>query len=361
MNESREFDVFTDANYNSAACAVGPGIHLQTSANMKLPLHVLIVEDSEDDTIVLIRELRHAQFDPFFEQVSSPAAMEAALRKQSWDLIISDHSLPGFSSFDALEMTKTLQPGIPFIVVSGVIGEEIAVTAMKAGASDYVMKNNLARLAPSIERELREAKNRRAAHEARAYLAAIVQSSEDAIIGKTLDGVILTWNAGAEAMYGYTAAEVKGRSSSVLVPPNRPDELPEFYDKIRRGERIAKYETVRIQKNGTRLDVSLALSPIKDADGKIIGVSAIERDITARKREEEVRVKLIQELSDALANIKTLKGLLPICSACKKIRDDHGYWKKVESYISEHTGAEFTHGICPDCLRELYPGYAVKE
>jgi hypothetical protein len=89
----------------------------------------------------------------------------------------------------------------------------------------------------------------------------------------------------------------------------------------------------------------------------VTGISAIERDITARKREEQERVKLIGELTEALGNIKTLKGLLPICASCKKIRDDHGYWQKVESYISDHTQAEFTHGICPDCLRRLYPEY----
>lgn len=327
---------------------------------MKAPLRVLIVEDSEDDALFLIRELRRSHFDPFFELVASGPAMEAALRKQPWDMVLSDHSLPGFSSLEALELVKEIRPGVPFIVVSGVIGEENAVALMKAGASDFVMKGNVARLAPSIERELREAEFRRSAEEVRAYLAAIVESSDDAIIGKSLNGTILTWNAAAEAMYGYTADEVKGCSISILSPPYRPDELPEFYEKIKQGQRIERYETVRIRKDGKRLDVSLTLSPIKNSSGKVVGISAIERDITARKHEEEVRVKLIEELTEALANLKTLKGLLPICSSCKKIRDDRGYWQKVESYISAHTGAEFTHGICPECMRTLYPEYTVK-
>lgn len=327
---------------------------------MRAPLRVLIVEDSEDDALCLIRELRRAQFDPFFELVAARSTMDAALRKQPWDLVLSDHALPGFSSLEALSLVKEIQPGIPFIVVSGVIGEENAVALMKAGASDFVMKGNVARLAPSIERELREAENRRNAEEVRAYLAAIVESSDDAIIGKSLKGTILTWNAAAEAMYGYTAEEVKGCSISILSPPYRPDELPDFYEKIKQGERIERFETIRIRKDGKRLDVSMTLSPIKDSRGSVIGISAIERDITERKHEEELRVKLIEELTEALANLKTLKGLLPICSSCKKIRDDRGYWQKVESYISAHTGAEFTHGICPECMRQLYPEYTIK-
>ncbi len=160
-------------------------------------------------------------------------------------------------------------------------------------------------------------------------------------------------------MYGYSAAEVKGRSVSILVPPYRPEELPRIYEKIKRGERIQGYETVRIRKDGKSIEVSLSLSPIKNAVGAVIGISSIERDITARRGEEAERLKLIHELTGALGNIKTLKGLLPICSSCKKIRDDKGYWQKVESYISEHTEAEFTHGICPDCVRRVYPEYTV--
>src|ERR1700751_3435321 len=128
---------------------------------MNTPLRLLVVEDSQDDASILVRQLERAGFKTVFEQVASRRAMEKALSEQPWDLIISDHLLPGFSSVEALELAKTLQPHIPFIVVSGMIGEEAAVAVMKAGANDYVMKNNLARLMPSIERELREAESHR--------------------------------------------------------------------------------------------------------------------------------------------------------------------------------------------------------
>jgi PAS domain S-box-containing protein len=437
-------------------------------------------------------------------------------------------------------------------------------------------------------------------------LAAIVQSSDDAIIGKTLEGIILSWNSGAERIYGYSSAEVIGRYISILLPPNRPDEVSQFLERIGRGERIDHYETVRIRKDGQLIHISLMISPVRDTTGKIVGASTIARDISGHKRVEEAlreseeryrslfegsrdaiyttsqegeildanrsmldlfgfsreemiglkaretyvhpedrlkfqqkieregfvrdyeiklrkkdgtemdclltatvrrtagenilgyqgiirditerkraeealkeselkyrtliesstdailvldvernivtcnqaflnlfgyqkgeiegrsiriihpsdesfhsfgktaypvvarsgffrkewrfthkdgmifpaetvtsaiklpdgsvtgyigiirditerkgaeeeREKLIHELQEALANIKTLHGLLPICSYCKKIRDDKGYWNQIESYIRDHSAAEFTHGMCPECMKKLYP------
>jgi PAS domain S-box-containing protein len=337
---------------------------------MKEPLRVLIIEDSEADTLLVLRELKRGGFDPIFERVASAAGLSTALGTREWDVIVSDHSMPGFGSLEALRLLKQKGMDIPFIIVSAVIGEDVAVQAMKAGAHDYVMKDHLGRLIPAVERELREAANRsarRSAEEAMrrnqdalSYLGAIVESSDDAIIGKTLDGTILSWNKGAERIYGYSLEEAKGRSISFLIPEHRTDELLQIYRRIKSAELIERHETTRVRKDGKVIDVSLTLSPIKNSYGEVIGVSSIERDITKRKREEQERLKLIDELTQALARIKTLKGLLPICASCKKIRDDRGYWQKVELYISQHTHAEFTHGICPECVKRLYPEYTLR-
>ena len=128
---------------------------------------------------------------------------------------------------------------------------------------------------------------RKKADAAMRQLAAIVESSEDAIIGKDLDGVIITWNHGAELLYGYTAAEIIGRPVSALIPPENIDEEPGILDRVRRGEPIQHYETIRVRKDGTKIHVALAVSPIKDATGKIVGASKIVRDITERKRAEQ--------------------------------------------------------------------------
>jgi len=125
------------------------------------------------------------------------------------------------------------------------------------------------------------------ADEAHLRLAAIVESCEDAIIGKTLDGNITTWNAGAEAIYGYTADEVLGHSITLLNPPDRPNEIPTVLNIIKQGKGLNRYETERIRKDGRRLCVSASVSPIKDHQGNIIGASTIARDITAAKKAEE--------------------------------------------------------------------------
>ena len=134
------------------------------------------------------------------------------------------------------------------------------------------------------QRDITELKQ---AEEVRARLAAIVESSEDAIIAKTLDGIITDWNRGAKKIYGYSAQEVLGEPINILVPPDRPNEIPMILERLRRGEAIEHYETVRVAKDGRRLDISLTISPIRNSAGKIVGASTIARNITERKRAEK--------------------------------------------------------------------------
>jgi len=162
----------------------------------------------------------------------------------------------------------------------------------------------------------------------------------------TLSGVITSWNKAAENIYGYTAAEAIGRPISMHIPPENLHELPVLIGKINRGERVVHYETVRRRKNADDINVSLTISPVRDDSGAIVGASAIARDITERRRVRREREKLIADLREALAKVKTLKGLLPICAWCKKIRDDKGYWQQIEAYIRDHSEADFSHGIC---------------
>lgn len=128
---------------------------------MTTPLRVLIVEDSEDDTALLVRELRRAGYDLTYKRVDTPSAMRMATESESWDLIICDYSLPHFSGMDALRLQRSKDTEVPFIFLSGTIGEETAVAALREGAQDYLMKDNLKRLIPAVQRELREAEQRR--------------------------------------------------------------------------------------------------------------------------------------------------------------------------------------------------------
>jgi carbon storage regulator CsrA len=140
---------------------------------------------------------------------------------------------------------------------------------------------------------------RKRTEEERSRLAAIVETSEDAIVVKSLDGTILNWNAAAERIFGYSAQEMIGRHISVLAPPDRPCEIPAILERIKRGERVEHFETVRIRKDGRRVDLSVTVSPLRDATGTVVGASAIKRDITEQKRvNEEVRA-MTQQLWQA--------------------------------------------------------------
>lgn len=327
------------------------------------PLRVLIAEDSAFDAVFLVRYLQNNGCAATHERVWNPATMREALRRESWDVVLCDYQMPGFGVLPALEILREQGLDLPFIVVSGVIGEELAVDLMKAGAHDFIVKGRLARLIPAIQREMREAEARREqvlAQEKLSYLAAIVDSAGEAIVGQTMDGTITTWNAAAQRLYGYSAAEAVGKSISIIVPDGRSGEALEMLSKLRQGLAVEPVETERVGKDGKPLDVFLAVSGICDGKGAIIGASTISYDVTQRKRMEAERTQLIAHLNHTLANVKTLSGLLPICASCKKIRDDHGYWQKLEIFVRDHSNADFSHSICPECMDRLYPDYKGK-
>jgi PAS domain S-box-containing protein len=146
-----------------------------------------------------------------------------------------------------------------------------------------------------IEGALQESQKN--AEQAQAFLASIVASSDDAIIGKSIEGTILSWNKGAERIYGYTAAEAVGTPISIIIPPHRSEEFTQILENIRQGKSLENYETVRVRKDGVPIEVSLTVSPIEDATGRITGASTIARDITARKRDEAALAQYAEELT----------------------------------------------------------------
>jgi PAS domain S-box-containing protein len=270
------------------------------------PLRVLIIEESVADTFSLLRELQRGGFHVDYERAENPGAMQQALDNPAWDLVIANYSLPQFGGLAPLALFQQRKVGIPFIYVSSTPGEDLAVEALKAGASDYLMKSRLERLVPSVRKELQAALEKRICRQTEGtanYLALLVKSCNDAIIGETLDGTIVSWNSGAERLYGYSAVEMVGKSILKLVPPYRPQEITELLERIRLGHHVERYETVRRRKDGTLLDVSLTLSPVRDPNGRIIGASAVAQDITALKRQESVHLGLIQDLTSALARV----------------------------------------------------------
>lgn len=202
---------------------------------MEQKLRILHLEDSRNDAELVRENLADGGLDCEIVLVDTREDFIAAIERGGFDLILADYRLPLFDGLSALAIRQERRPDVPFVFVSGQIGEERAIESLKSGATDYVIKDRLSRLVPAVNRALAE-------------------------------------------------------------------------------------ETERAR----------------------------------RKKAEEEREQLIHELKEALARVKTLSGLLPICASCKKIRDDKGYWNHVEFYIREHTDAEFSHGMCPECEKKAY-------
>jgi len=264
-------------------------------------LNFLIVEDSEDDAALLVRELEQGGYKFNWERVETAEAMKAALGRGSWDVVICDYVMPRFSGLAALELVKESGLDLPFIIVSGSMGEDTAVAAMKAGAHDYVMKDNLARLPTAIERELREAQERRARRrlvremvEAKEYLENLVGSAGDAVVGTSMDGTITMWNTGAEELFGLGKEEALGSNIRIIAPGCLLADMEAVMALALSGEVVRGHECVRCRKDGSLVDVELTKSPITDIEGRIIGLCGIYKDIFERKR-AEAEVKRVAE------------------------------------------------------------------
>ena len=180
---------------------------------MNTPLKILVVEDSSDDAITLIRQLRNGGYDTTYQQVDTPSQMKTALQQESWDIIISDYNMPNFSAPAALKILQEAKLDIPFIILSGVIGENEAVSAMKAGAHDYIMKGNVARLLPAIERELHEAVLRK---ENRLLEAQFLQSQKMESVGRLAAGVAHDFNNLLTSIMGHS------QLGATKIPPDHP-------------------------------------------------------------------------------------------------------------------------------------------
>jgi len=177
------------------------------------------------------------------------------------------------------------------------------------------------------------------------------------------DESIIYTSPSCEKMTGHTAAAFE-RDPSLLRRIVHPDDAA-LYANHRHGMMVNKpdgdFEFRIIRADGAIRWVGHVCQPVHDDQGKFLGTRGSNRDITSRKESEQERERLIKELQDALAKVKALSGMLPICASCKKIRDDKGYWSQIEAYISDHSEAEFSHGICPDCARRIYGDFYKEE
>lgn len=186
------------------------------------------------------------------------------------------------------------------------------------------------------------------------YFEALFRCAANAIVSLDMEQHIIAINPQFEKLFGWSSAEIKGKNiDSLITPEEYRLEAAKVAELVQQGG-IAIKESKRQRKDGSLVVVSIGGAPIV-VDGKMVGILVIYRDITEQKAAEAERERMIRELQAALNKVKTLSGLIPICANCKRIRDDKGYWNDVEMYISQHSDAEFSHGLCNECMQKLYP------
>jgi two-component system, cell cycle sensor histidine kinase and response regulator CckA len=277
-------------------------------------LHILIVEDSEDDLLLLLRELRHGGYTPDYVRVETAAAMQAALDRQAWDIVIADYTLPSFSAPEALELLQQ-QQDIPFIIVSGTIGEEAAVAAMRAGAHDYLLKDNLTRLVPAVERELREAKER----QQRLWAEQALRESEERFrqLAENITESVF-WMADPQAMqilyvspayeniWGNSCESLYANFMEWIDAVHLDDQSriqAKFFEQSLLGNYDEEYRIVR--PDGSLRWIRDRGFPIKDHHGKAYRSVGFAEDITNRKSTEAIlrRTERLESLGTLASGI----------------------------------------------------------
>ena len=255
-----------------------------TDAPVRIPMRVLIVEDSEDDALLLLRELRRGSYEPIHERVETPEAMRQALEEGGpWDVVLSDWQMPRFSGTGALEMSREADSEVPFIIVSGKIGEELAVGAMKAGAYDYVMKDNLTRLCTTVERGLEEVQARRERKRAEEERDHLFEFSLDLLCVAGLDGYFRRVNPAFEETLGYSSEELLAKPFIEFVHPEDRAATMSEMEGLRKGAWTAYFENRYLRKDGSQVWLAWKAVPVVEEDL----IYATARDVTEHKRDEE--------------------------------------------------------------------------
>ncbi|HEY8219427.1 MAG TPA: EAL domain-containing protein [Methylobacter sp.] len=264
--------------------------------NTTQPLRVLIVEDSEDDTLLLADQLELDGGRPVdWQRVETEQALTEALQ-QHWDIVLSDYTMPHLSGMRALEVVRQHDLDLPFIFVSGTIGENTAVKAMKSGAQDYVMKGNLSRLMPAVERELQEAQQRRERRQAEQsvrILSLVVEQAADSVLITDPRGFIEYVNPAFERMTGYGRAEaVDGKPSLVKSGHHDQAFYQAIWQTVTKGE-IFRGTLINRRKNGELFYEEKVITPLKDEQGHVTHLVSTGRDITERVKADEARAQLV--------------------------------------------------------------------
>ena len=279
-----------------------------------------ILDTALDGVIVMDHEGRITEFNPAAELIFGYRRGEAVGQ------FLADAIIP-------MGLRVQHRVGLARYLASGeakILGRRIELTGLRFDGSELPLELSVNRMpgegSPSFAGFVRDISERRREETLRARYAAIIESSDDAIIAKTLQGIITTWNPGAQKLFGYSAPEAIGRPMSMLIPPDRESEEPAILAQIGQGQRVEHFETVRIRKDGTAVDVSVSISPVKNARGETVGASNIARDVTENKRAEHrlrmqlVRLNLLSQITRAIGQRQDLASILQV--AVRALEDE---------------------------------------
>ena len=295
-----------------------------------IPLRILIVEDSEDDTFLIVRALSLEGFDIDFKRVETSSEMRQALEQESWDTVISDYQMPAFDGLAALKIYQEFGLDIPFIVVSGAIGEETAVRVMKAGAHDYILKGNLTRLVPAIERELGETRLRQERRDALQQLQrsesryrAIVEDQTELINRCTLDGTVTFANNAYARLRDCSPEELIGKNYRDFLTENSVRQLDKTRSKLTKEKPVSTTVSSHQKKDGSIVWIQWRDRLIFDADGQPMEYQGVGRDITEQRQAEEhlkgfannlerraIQLQVAAEIARDATSIRDLDDLL---------------------------------------------------
>jgi PAS domain S-box-containing protein len=280
---------------------------------MTIPLRLLIAMHSEDDALLAVRELQRAGYDPRWDRVESAKAFAEKLDAGPWDVVISDYAIPGFGGLEALATARQKDRDLPFIFLSRGIGEEAAVEAIKAGASDCILTDGLDRLPAAVGRELRdaelrrstraaEASARRAFEESARLYRLLTENANDVIWSCDLDMTFQYVSPAVEKLLGWTPDEVIEAGVKMTLPPESlriaSVNLQAVLYQYRSGRRVFEpviFEIEQSRKDGTRVWTEVSASPFFDDDGRMAGISGVTRDISERKKTEKALLRAKQE------------------------------------------------------------------
>lgn len=330
--------------------------YLQGAESVEIPLRVLIIEDSEDDTLLLMHQLERAGYKPDFKRVETKTAMLDAIENQSWDIIISDYKLPGFSGLAALKLYKEKGLDIPFIIVSGTIGDEIAAEAMISGANDYVMKSNLSRLVPAIQRELKEAESRikrkkaeDALVESEAKYRDIFENATEGIFQTTPQGRYISVNPSFAKMFGFDSPQdmienVTDIGRQLYVDPEDRERLKRML--LEKGS-VEGFEVELLRKDKSRFWVSINVHAVFGPEGNMLYLEGTNEDITKRKEAENALKKSEKDYRSIIDN--ALNGIFRTTKDGKFLMANRAFYNMLGYESFEDMAASIT-----DITHQLY-------